>query len=128
MVMRAAAGVFAGGALLAAIAWAMLRYTAMLSIAQFFRYSSILIAALAFVLVGKGIAAIEEAGLIGVTPLSLVPRIDWLGVQPIAQVTRAQLAASLALVVGFAFNHPPSRSEMTPFRARRKATREGRPA
>ena len=100
------AGVIAGAALLAAIAWAMLRYSARLPIAQFFRYSSILMAVLAVVLAGKGIAALQEAGLLGVTPLSIVPRIDWIGLQPSLQVVLAQVAALIALIIGFALNRP----------------------
>lgn len=100
------AGVGAGALLLGGIAIAMLRYSARLPIAQFFRYSSVLMAGLAVVLAGKGIADIQEAGLLGVTPVALVPRIDWLGVQPSAQVLLAQLAALAALVIGFALNRP----------------------
>ena len=100
------AGVIAGVALLAAIGWAMLRYSAKLPIAQFFRYSAILMAVLAVVLAGKGIAALQEAGLLGVTPLSIVPRIDWIGLQPSLQVVLAQAAALIALMVGFALNRP----------------------
>ncbi len=100
------AGVIVGAAILAAIAWAMLRYSAKLPIAQFFRYSSILMAVLAVILAGKGIGAIQEAGLIGVTPVSFVPRIEWIGLQPSLQVVLAQLAALIALVVGFALNRP----------------------
>ena len=99
-------GVIAGAALLAAIAWALLRYSAKLPIAQFFRYSSMLMAVLAVILAGKGIAALQEAGLLGITPLSIVPRIDWIGLQPSLQVVLAQLAALIALIVGFALNRP----------------------
>lgn len=103
------AGVIVGAAILLAVAGAMLRYSARLPIAQFFRYSSTLMAVLAVVLAGKGIAAIQEAGLIGVTPLAFVPRIDWLGLQPSAQVVLAQLAALAALIIGFALNRLGSR-------------------
>ena len=105
------AGVCVGAAILAAIAWGMLRYSAKLPIAQFFRYSSILVAVLAVVLAGKGTAAIQEAGIIGVTPLSFVPRIDWIGLQPSVQVVLAQLVVLIALVFGFTLNRRPSRSE-----------------
>ena len=98
------AGVGVGAALLGAIAWAMLRYSAKLPVAQFFRYSSILMAVLAVILAGKGIAALQEAGLLGVTPLSHVPRLDWVGLQPSLQVVMAQVAALVALIIGFAMN------------------------
>ena len=104
------AGVCTGAAVLGGAAWAMLRYSAKLPISKFFRYSSILMAALAIVLAGKGIGALQEAGLVGVTPLAFVPQIDWLGVQPSAQVVAAQLVALIALIVGFALHRLPSRS------------------
>ena len=100
------AGVSVGAAFLAAIAWAMLRYSAKLPITQFFRYSSILMAVLAVILAGKGIGALQEAGLLGVTPLSFVPNIEWVGLQPSLQVVLAQLAALGALIVGFVLNRP----------------------
>lgn len=106
------AGVIAGAALLAAIAWAMLRYSAKLPISQFFRYSSILMAVLAVVLAGKGIAALQETGLLGITPLSAVPRIDWIGLQPSLQVVLAQVAALIALIVGFRLNRPAAAAGM----------------
>lgn len=95
------AGVIAGGLALAAIAFVMLRYSARLPITQFFRYSSVLMASLAVVLAGKGVGAIQEAGLIGVTPVPGFPRIDLLGIQPTLQVMLAQAAALIALVIGF---------------------------
>jgi high-affinity iron transporter len=79
----------------------MLRYSARLPISQFFRYSSILMAILAVILAGKGIGAIQESGIIGVTPVSGVPTIEALGLQPSMQVLGAQLAALLALLIGF---------------------------
>ncbi|MEO7177579.1 MAG: FTR1 family protein, partial [Allosphingosinicella sp.] len=63
------AGAAAGLALLAVIALLMLRFSRTLPIAKFFSYSSILIAVLAVVLAGKGVAALQEAGLLGVAPL-----------------------------------------------------------
>ena len=105
------AGVGAGAALLGVIAWAMLRYSAKLPVADFFRYSSMLMAALAVVLAGKGIGSLQEAGLLGVTPLSFVPRLDWIGLQPSLQVVLAQMAALIALAIGFALNRPAHRTQ-----------------
>ena len=97
-------GAAVGAAALAAIAWAMMRYSLRLPIAQFFRYSSILIAVLAVVLAGKGIAAIQEAGLLGITPIDGVPQIDLVGLHPSVQVVGAQLLVFAALLVGFRWN------------------------
>lgn len=107
-------GAAVGAVALAGVGWAMLRYSVRLPIAQFFRYSSILIAVLAVVLAGKGIAAIQEAGLLGVTPLSGVPEIEAIGLFPTAQVILAQLLVIVALVAGFWWNGKGNR---TPSRA-----------
>jgi high-affinity iron transporter len=97
--MLAGAAVAAG--LLAVIAWIMLRYSARLPITQFFSWSSILIAILAVVLAGKGIAGLQEAGVLGVRPLDSVPRVDILGLFPTVQTVLAQIAAIGILAAGF---------------------------
>lgn len=95
------AGALTGVALLAAIAWVMLRYSRKLPITEFFKYSAILIAILTVVLAGKGIGALQEAGIVPVTPLEGAPRITMLGVFPTVEAISAQLAAIAALVLGF---------------------------
>ena len=98
------AGVILGTVLLGVIAWAMLRYSQKLPIAEFFRYSSALMAVLAVILAGKGVAAIQEAGLVGIAPVHGVPTIDALGVHPSLQVLVAQLIAIAVLFLGFWLN------------------------
>ena len=95
------AGALTGAALLAVIAWLMLRLSRTLPIGQFFRYSAILIAILAVVLAGKGIGALQEAGVIGVTPLPSAPRLPMLGLFPTAEAIGAQLLTLAALFIGF---------------------------
>ena len=95
------AGAASAIAVLAAIAWAMLKLSRSLPVALFFRYSAILIAVLAVVLAGKGIGALQEAGTIGITPLAWVPRIDLLGLFPTVEAVAAQLLMLVALTVGF---------------------------
>ena len=103
------AGLVAGSAALAAIAYWMLRVSKRLPISQFFSISSIIIAVLAVVLVGKGIAALQEAGWIG-QALVAVPRIDWLGVYPSWQSLLAQLAVAVIAIGGFYLNARSSRA------------------
>ena len=98
------AGALAGAAGLGIVAFVMLRFSQKLPVGKFFTYSSILIAILAVVLAGKGVAALQEAGLVGVAPLHNVPRISLLGIFPTGEVIAAQLATLLALVVGFRWN------------------------
>ncbi|MEA3000505.1 MAG: high-affinity iron transporter [Sphingomonadales bacterium] len=102
------AGAAAGLGTLALIALLMLRFSRRLPIAKFFSYSSLLIAALAVVLAGKGVAALQEAGLLGVMPVSWAPRISMLGLYPTVQGLVAQAATLAALIVGFGRNRRPA--------------------
>jgi len=103
------AGAVAGAAALAVVAFVMLRFSQKLPVGKFFTYSSVLIAVLAVVLAGKGVAALQEAGLVGVAPLSHVPRISVLGIFPTGQVIAAQIVTLVALIVGFRWNQLKAR-------------------
>lgn len=102
-------GLIAGSVVLAAVAFWMLRMSKRLPISQFFSISSILIAVLAVVLVGKGVAALQEAGWVA-QALVAAPRIEWLGVYPSWQSLLAQLGVAMAAVIGFLFNTRSSRA------------------
>jgi high-affinity iron transporter len=95
------AGIALAAALLAVIAWAMLRFSRRLPIAKFFQYSAVLIAILAVILAGKGVAALQEAGLIGVTPWESGPRSPMLGLYPTLESVGAQLLMALLILAGF---------------------------
>lgn len=97
------AGLGAGVALLALIAVVLLRTSARLPIGQFFAASSVLVAVLATILAGKGIAGLQEAGLWHASPIA-IPRIDLLGIYPSWQTVLAQLAVLLMAVVAFGVN------------------------
>ena len=97
---------------LAAIGWTMLRYSRTLPIGTFFAYSSALIAVLAVVLSGKGVAALQEAGLISVNRLAGFPSIDWLGVSPTREGVIAQVATGLVVAVGFWLNSRPRKPQI----------------
>jgi high-affinity iron transporter len=94
-------GALSGVVLLAAIAVAMLRYSRTLPITEFFRYSAILIAMLTVVLAGKGVGALQEAGMISMTPLPAVPRITMLGLFPTAESLGTQIVTLAAVILGF---------------------------
>jgi high-affinity iron transporter len=98
------AGGLTGAALLAVIAVAMLRYSQRLPIGKFFAYSSALVAVLAVVLAGKGVAALQEAGILGIRPLLGLPRISVLGLFPTLQTIAVQIGAMIILLIGFALN------------------------
>jgi high-affinity iron transporter len=95
------AGAGAAGVCLAVIAWLFMTYSRRLPIAKFFAYSSVLIAILAVVLAGKGIAALQEAGWIDVRPADFVPRIDILGLFPTWEGVLGQAVVLALLIAGF---------------------------
>ncbi len=97
------AGLVVGAAGLALITFALLRLGMRLPIGKFFAFSSALIAVLAVVLVGKGVAALQEAGWIGLGMVA-APRIDLLGVYPTWQTLASQLAVAIAAALGFWIN------------------------
>ena len=97
------AGLAAGAVILGFVAWILLRTSRRLPLGTFFAVSSVVIAVLAIVLTGKGVAALQEAGWTAVT-VAPIPSIDLLGIYPTWQSLLAQVAVALALAVGFAFN------------------------
>jgi len=98
------AGAVAAVVLLAVIAFVMMRYSRTLPIGKFFAYSSALIAVLAVVLIGKGSAALQEAGYLPVTPWPGLPRSELLGIYPTRETIVAQLVMVALLVAGFLWN------------------------
>jgi len=97
------AGFVTGLVLLSVIAVIFLRTSARMPIGKFFSFSSVLVAVLAVVLVGKGIAGLQEAGWLTATPVT-GPRMPVLGLYPTIQTYAAQLALLLAAGLGFGFN------------------------
>lgn len=103
------AGIAAGAAVLSLLTWVMLRTSRRLPLGKFFLASSALIAVLAVVLAGKGIAALQEAGWIDVTAAP-VPRVDVLGVFPTWESLGAQAIVISVLALGFVFNRYRARA------------------
>ncbi|WP_431289217.1 FTR1 family protein [Roseateles chitinivorans] len=93
------AGLGVGVICLVVITVLLLRYSARLPIGKFFSVSSWLVAVLAVVLTGKGVAALQEAGWIAPSALS-APRLELLGIYPSVIGLTAQ-AIVLLLVLGF---------------------------
>ena len=58
-----------------------------------------LLLALAFVLMGKAVSALQEAAIIGMTPLPVSFEIDWIGVKSTWQGVLAQLSVLLVYLV-----------------------------
>jgi len=96
-------GFVTGLVLLSIIAAVFLRTSARMPIGKFFSFSSVLVAALAVVLVGKGIAGLQEAGWLMATPIEGL-RLPVLGIYPTIQTYGAQATLLLAAGLGFGLN------------------------
>ena len=90
-------------ALLVVIAWALLRTSARMPIGKFFSWTSAFVAVLAVILMGKGVAALQEAGWVGVSPVDFM-RIDLLGILPTLETLLAQAAILAIIVAGYGWN------------------------
>lgn len=103
-VMSIATGFIAGVAVLAVLAYAMVRYSMRLPIGKFFAFTTYLMLALSFVLIGKAIAALQEAALINISPLPVDITLSWLGVHATWEGILSQLLIvllSVFLLLGF---------------------------
>jgi high-affinity iron transporter len=103
------AGALTGALALGVIAVLMLKFSQRLPIGKFFAYSSALVAVLAVVLAGKGIAALQESGMVAVSTAHWVPRIPVLGIFPTVQGITVQAVTLAILLIGFAWNSRESR-------------------
>ena len=106
------AGFLTAIALLAVIAWVLLRTSARMPIGKFFSITSIFVAVLAVILIGKGVAGLQEAGWVGVDPI-WAPRIDLLGVYPTSETVVAQIVVLVIALGGFGFNLLSARKPQT---------------
>ncbi|MES2030908.1 MAG: cytochrome c/FTR1 family iron permease [Pseudomonadota bacterium] len=109
--------VIGGGAtavvVLGLVAFVMLRFSRTLPVGRFFAFSSGLIAILAVVLIGKGSAALQEAGYLPVSPLPGFPRSELLGLYPTQETLFAQIAMIGLLAAGFLWNRRSASLERT---------------
>ncbi len=104
-VMPVVAGILAGSVVLVAVYIAINRFGVRLPLKPFFAVTSAFLYYMAFVFAGKGIAELQEGGLIGTTIVSWAPRVPALGIYPTAESLAAQALllalAMLALVWNF---------------------------
>ncbi|MBD8566219.1 FTR1 family protein [Oxalobacteraceae sp. CFBP 13730] len=98
--------------LLIGIAWALLRTSARMPIGKFFSLTSILVAFLAVVLIGKGASALQEAGWISVTTIA-IPRLEWAGLYPTLETALSQAVVALVALSGFRLNWLAARNRKT---------------
>jgi len=100
-------GFISAVAVLTVLGWLIMRYSVRLPLRQFFAVTGGLMFVLAIVFAGKGIAALQEAGLIVSNPVNFI-RIDLLGIYPNLQGLLVQLG--LIVLAVFLWNKKASTS------------------
>lgn len=93
-------GIAIAAVLLAAVGWAMFRYGLRLPIGPFFTVTAVLLAVLAVVFAGQGVAALQEAGTIEIDSVPFI-RVPALGIYPTLQTLGAQVLAAALVGIGF---------------------------
>lgn len=91
--------------ILVLIGWFMMRYSRRLPIAQFFRYSSWMIALLAVVLAGKAVSALQEAGYLPIHWMDGWPRLELLGLYPTTEGILTQIAVGAIVLAGYTYSN-----------------------
>ncbi|HEX7054365.1 MAG TPA: cytochrome c/FTR1 family iron permease [Burkholderiales bacterium] len=93
-------GAVAAALALAVIGFVLFRYSVRLPIGLFFGATSALLALLALVFTGHGLAALQEAGVLGVSALPFPP-LPLLGIYPSVEVVAGQLVVALLVASAF---------------------------
>lgn len=104
-------GIVAAAVLLTLIGGAILRYSIRLPIGPFFAVTSGLLALLAVVFVGNGVAALQEAGVLDATMVRFVT-VPLLGIYPTLQGLGSQLLALFLIAAGLLFNRSRARTAL----------------
>ncbi len=102
------AGLGTGVLGLLAMAWLIIRLSVRLPIGLFFGVSSLLLALMAVMFAGQGIAALQEAGKLPLYPLDF-PAVPLLGIYPNLQGLALQLALVLVIAGGWFLMREQSR-------------------
>ncbi|MEO8199177.1 MAG: FTR1 family protein [Gemmatimonadota bacterium] len=97
--MPVVAGIVAGSVILVGVYYAINRFGVKIPLKPFFAVTSFFLYYMAFVFAGKGIAELQEGGLVSLTPVSWAPRIPGMGIYQ----TRETLIAQGVLIALFLF-------------------------
>lgn len=108
------AGCLTGVAVLVVLATLIIRFSAKVPLGLFFGVSSVLLAVMAVVFAGQGMAALQAAGRVAVSPVAF-PTIPLLGVYPSWQTLGLQLV--LGVAIWFAYRHNNRTATQQPARA-----------
>ena len=102
--MPVVGGILAGSVVLVGVYIAINRFGVRLPLKPFFAITSAFLYYMAFVFAGKGIAELQEGGLVGTTIVSWAPRVPALGIYPTAESLGAQGLLILLAIVALLWN------------------------
>lgn len=91
-------GIVVGAAILVALFYVIFKMALRIPLKYFFTFTSIFLYFLAFILLGKGIKELQEAGVINTTPVDFLPYIDAIGFYPTVETSVPQGLLILAFV------------------------------
>lgn len=84
-------GILAAIVALFSLYWLMQKATLKIPYSLFFTVTAIFLFYMAFYFVGGSMLELQEAGMIGITPIAWLPPLSWLGIYPTWQSIGAQL-------------------------------------
>lgn len=91
-------GLAVGTVLLIGLVLVIFKLGLRIPLKYFFSITSFLLYFLSFVLAGKGVRGLQEAGIVGITPLNFIPQVEILGIYPTLETTIVQGVLFLALI------------------------------
>ena len=98
-------GLLAGVAVVFIIAFLMYRFTLRIPLKYFFSFTSVFLYLLCFILLGKGMLELQEAGIISSTTADFIPYIDTFGIYPSYETAIPQAVLLLLAFSLFARNY-----------------------
>ena len=108
-------GILVGGVVLLIVYYAINRFGVKIPLKPFFGVTSAFLYYMAFVFAGKGIAELQEGGLVSLTPVEWAPRIPQMGIYQTVETLAAQgiLLALFLFALLWTFVLEPRRLEVT---------------
>jgi high-affinity iron transporter len=92
-------GLIAGVLLLIVIVFAIFKLAVRIPLKYFFSVTTLFLYFLCFILLGKGIRAFQEAGIVGIKSINFIPQVDILGIYPTVETVIPQAILIIAFVV-----------------------------
>ena len=91
-------GMLTAGLTLFAVGWGLFRFGIRLPLGAFFSATSVLLAIMAVIFAGQGVASLQEAGIVEVSPINFIS-LPMLGVLPTTETLMAQVAVIGILIL-----------------------------